>query len=83
MRAAYGNRIANPQWARSFENGTLAGQVDLARLRRGRSGGAFWSIYAPCPAKSDDFSDENLAASKGSLDSSQQACRRREPAPCV
>lgn len=64
MRFLYGNRVDNSEWAQSFENGTLPGQVDLARLRAGQSGGAFWSVYAPCPAKGDDFSDENLAASK-------------------
>ncbi|PHH64904.1 hypothetical protein CDD81_3761 [Ophiocordyceps australis] len=63
LREAYGNRIDNAQWAQHFENGTLPGHVDLARLRKGLSGGAFWSVFAPCPAKGDDLSDGNLAAS--------------------
>ncbi|KND93488.1 putative dipeptidase [Tolypocladium ophioglossoides CBS 100239] len=63
MRYLYGNRVDNSEWAQSFENGTLLGHVDLARLRTGQSGGAFWSVFAPCPTKGDDFSDENLAAS--------------------
>ncbi|KAL7625438.1 hypothetical protein AAE478_004658 [Parahypoxylon ruwenzoriense] len=37
--------------------------VDLPRLRAGLNGGAFWSVYTPCPANSSDFSDENYAPS--------------------
>ncbi|ODA77391.1 hypothetical protein RJ55_07020 [Drechmeria coniospora] len=63
IRGLYRNRIDSLEWLESFKNGTLAGHVDLARLRLGQSGGAFWSVFAPCPAKADDFSDENLAPS--------------------
>lgn len=63
LRALYHNRIDNQEWADVFENGTMPGQVDLLRLRQGQSGGAFWSVFAPCPEKGDDFSDANLAAS--------------------
>ncbi|PHH70057.1 hypothetical protein CDD82_7361 [Ophiocordyceps australis] len=63
LREVYGNQIDNAQWSQRFQNGTLSGHVDLARLRKGLSGGAFWSVFAPCPAKGQDFSDENLAAS--------------------
>ena len=38
--------------------------VDLPRLREGLNGGAFWSVYVPCPANGTDFSDENYAESK-------------------
>ena len=64
MRFAYGNRIDNDNFTQSFENGDLIGHVDLYRLRKGLSGGAFWSVWAPCPQNTTDFSDENYAASK-------------------
>ena len=38
--------------------------VDLPRLREGQNGGAFWSVYVPCPANGTDFSDENYAESQ-------------------
>ena len=41
----------------------MIGQIDLPRLRRGKVGGAFWSVFAPCPANGTDMSDENYAAS--------------------
>lgn len=28
------------------------------------NGGFFWSAFVPCPAKGDDFSDENYADSE-------------------
>ncbi|KAI9158781.1 Dipeptidase sirJ [Paramyrothecium foliicola] len=62
-RFAYGNRIDNDNFTTAFEGGDLLGQVDLYRLRKGLSGGAFWSVYAPCPENATDFSDENYAAS--------------------
>ncbi|KAJ6787564.1 hypothetical protein PWT90_00647 [Aphanocladium album] len=63
IRGAYGNRIEAAAFRGAFENGTLPGHVDLHRLRQGFSGGAFWSVYAPCPKDGSDFSDENYAAS--------------------
>ncbi|KAG5951290.1 hypothetical protein E4U53_003428 [Claviceps sorghi] len=63
LRALYHNQIDNEEWRQAFENGTMPGQVDLFRLRKGQSGGAFWSVFAPCPEKPDDFSDANLAPS--------------------
>jgi membrane dipeptidase len=63
IRFAYGNRIDNDNFTRSFEEGDLMGQVDLHRLREGLSGGAFWSVFAPCPDNITDFSDENYAGS--------------------
>ncbi|KAI2674671.1 hypothetical protein DTO012A7_9093 [Penicillium roqueforti] len=35
----------------------LVGHVDFKRLREGKSGGAFWSVYIDCP-DSDDFTDD-------------------------
>lgn len=63
VRLGYRNRIETPEFKEAFENGTLLGHVDLRRLRDGQAGGAFWSVYAPCPENADDFSDENLAPS--------------------
>lgn len=38
--------------------------MDLPRLREGQNGGAFWSVFVPCPANGSDFSDENYATSR-------------------
>ncbi|KAH7318752.1 membrane dipeptidase-domain-containing protein [Stachybotrys elegans] len=62
LRFAYGNHIYNETFREKFENGNLLGHVDLPRLREGQSGGAFWSVFAPCPSNITDFSDENYAA---------------------
>lgn len=63
LRLVYGNKIEGSAFREAFENGTLPGHVDLHRLRQGASGGAFWSVYAPCPKDDSDFSDENYATS--------------------
>ncbi|KAK1237593.1 hypothetical protein MKX07_006721 [Trichoderma sp. CBMAI-0711] len=63
LRGPYGNHLTGDDFTGPFENGTLKGHVDLARLRAGRAGGAFWSVYAPCPANGTDFSDDNYADS--------------------
>ncbi|KFH46227.1 putative dipeptidase-like protein [Hapsidospora chrysogenum ATCC 11550] len=63
IRALYKNKIANDEWREAFEDGSLPGHVDIKRLREGLSGGAFWSVFAPCPKNGSDFSDENLAQS--------------------
>ncbi|KAK4086857.1 hypothetical protein Purlil1_8807 [Purpureocillium lilacinum] len=59
LRFLYGNRIDNAGFLESFRNGTSPGQVDLHRLRQGQAGGAFWSVFAPCPE--DALSEEQLA----------------------
>lgn len=41
----------------------MLGHADLKRLRAGKSGGLFWSVYAECPEDGLDFSDENYAPS--------------------
>lgn len=64
VRWAYHNHIYDPGFTVPFEQGGLSGHVDLPRLAEGKNGGAFWSVYAPCPANGSDFSDENYAASK-------------------
>lgn len=69
VRFLYGGHL-NDAFSQPFTNGSLVGQVDLARLRQGYSGGAFWSVYAPCPANDTDFTNENYAASAHSPPSS-------------
>lgn len=32
----------------------MLGQVDIPRLRKGRVGGFFWSVYTPCPSGTDE-----------------------------
>jgi len=40
----------------------MPGHVDIPRLRKGRVGGFFWSVYADCPASADvDFIAPNWA----------------------
>lgn len=58
LRAIYGNHIYNESFRDPFENGKSPGHVDLVRLREGLNGGAFWSVYWPCPNKMLDFEDE-------------------------
>ncbi|PTD10028.1 putative dipeptidase [Fusarium culmorum] len=46
LRFAYGNQIYDENFTQPFEQGELSGHVDLHRLRKGQSGGAFWSLFA-------------------------------------
>lgn len=64
IRAMYNNHIYNENFTKPFEEGGLAMHVDLPRLREGQNGGAFWSVYTPCPENGTDFSEENYAASQ-------------------
>ncbi|KAK3494082.1 membrane dipeptidase-domain-containing protein [Neurospora crassa] len=59
LRAAFKNHINDKNFTTGWEDGTLPGHVDLARLRAGMNGGAFWSLFWPCPANGSDFSEEN------------------------
>ncbi|KAJ5560752.1 Peptidase M19 renal dipeptidase [Penicillium sp. DV-2018c] len=63
VREAFQNRINSPDFTEPFVNGTLPGHVDIPRLRQGRVGGTFWSVFVPCPENGTDLSDENYAAS--------------------
>lgn len=56
-------QIDNHEWRQSFKNGPFPGHVDLKRLRDGLSGGAFWSVWAPCP-NSTDFSNNDYVKGK-------------------
>ncbi|KAK9769215.1 putative Membrane dipeptidase [Seiridium cardinale] len=58
VRALYGNHIYG-NFTDAFEKTGLPAQVDLPRLRAGQNGGAFWSVFAPCPKNGSDWSDEN------------------------
>ncbi|KAK3904398.1 membrane dipeptidase-domain-containing protein [Staphylotrichum tortipilum] len=59
IRAFYNNRIYNESFSDAFANGGLPGHVDLPRLRAGMNGGAFWSVFWPCPTNGSDYSDSN------------------------
>ncbi|KAH7048232.1 renal dipeptidase [Macrophomina phaseolina] len=51
IRAFYHNHI----YGRNFSDALpLAGQVDFPRLREGRLGAQFWSVYVECPAGDGD-----------------------------
>jgi membrane dipeptidase len=63
VRAFFNNHIYNESFKVPFQEGNLPGHVDIPRLHNGMVGGAFWSVFAPCPEDGDDFSDENYAAS--------------------
>lgn len=62
IRATYHNNIYNANFTFSE---SLHGHVDIPRLRQGRVGGTFWSIYTDCPSStiSNDFSDGVYAKS--------------------
>ncbi|KAI1166401.1 dipeptidase [Nemania serpens] len=63
IRALYGNHIYGKNFTEPFTKGGMAYHTDLPRLKQGQNGGAFWSVFAPCPANGTDYSDENYAAS--------------------
>jgi membrane dipeptidase len=64
LRGAFNSHIYGDNFTRPFVDGTLPYHVDLARLRQGQVGGAFWSVFWPCPFKGNDYSDENYAPSQ-------------------
>lgn len=63
IRGLYGNHIYGKNFTEPFTKGGMAYHTDLPRLKQGQNGGAFWSVFAPCPANGTDYSDENYAAS--------------------
>ncbi|KAM0690288.1 hypothetical protein Q7P36_009055 [Cladosporium allicinum] len=63
LRVAYHNKINHDNFTKAFEEGGLAGHLDVPRLKQGQQGGAFWSAFVPCPADGLDFSDRNYAGS--------------------
>ncbi|KAI0885251.1 putative dipeptidase [Annulohypoxylon maeteangense] len=63
IRFMYNNHIYDEKFTKPFEEGGFPMHVDLPRLREGQNGGAFWSVYTPCPTNGSDWSDENYASS--------------------
>ncbi|KAK8857126.1 membrane dipeptidase [Apiospora arundinis] len=59
VRYMYDNHIYSPNFTKPFAETGLPMHVDLPRLRAGLNGGAFWSVYAPCPANGTDYSEAN------------------------
>ncbi|KAK4104747.1 membrane dipeptidase-like protein [Parathielavia hyrcaniae] len=59
IRVSYNNHIYNETFSKPFAEGGLHGHVDIPRLKAGMSGGAFWSVFWPCPENGNDYSDEN------------------------
>ncbi|KAL4949380.1 renal dipeptidase family [Aspergillus filifer] len=53
IRGFYDNQLDG----RFDHENSLVGHVDLKRLKAGRSGGAFWSVYVDCP-HADNFRDD-------------------------
>ncbi|TGJ86158.1 hypothetical protein E0Z10_g2576 [Xylaria hypoxylon] len=63
LRVVYNNHIYGKNFTEPFTKGGMVSHTDLLRLREGKNGGAFWSVYTPCPANGSDYSDENYASS--------------------
>lgn len=63
IRYKYNNHINAKSFREGFETSGLPYHVDLPRLRAGKNGGAFWSVFVPCPDNGTDFSDQNYAES--------------------
>lgn len=58
LRAVYKNKITGDAFTTPWEQGGLIGHVDIPRLRAGRNGGAFWSVFWLCPPNGTDYSDD-------------------------
>ncbi|KAF4991478.1 hypothetical protein FGRMN_7789 [Fusarium graminum] len=70
IRWAHSNHIYLENFTAPFEAGTLKGEVDIARLRRGRVGGTFWSVFADCPKGeySTDYHFKAIATTDSAVD---------------
>lgn len=64
IKAVYKGHIYSDLFTKLFEKGGMPLHVDLPRLKEGKSGGAFWSAYVPCPSNWSDFSKDNYAQCK-------------------
>ncbi|KAK6529838.1 hypothetical protein TWF281_008996 [Arthrobotrys megalospora] len=53
-RALYQNHIHHQNFSTPFKKGGLYGQIDIPRLKSGKLGGVFWSVFTPCPPSSTD-----------------------------
>jgi membrane dipeptidase len=76
IRALHGNHIYNETFRDPFESGKLAGHVDLVRLREGRIGGSFWSVFWTCQSNMLDFSVSYPA--RGNSEDRCVRCRSRD-----
>ncbi|CAK7239856.1 MAG: hypothetical protein STHCBS139747_001291 [Sporothrix thermara] len=63
IREVFNNHINNATFRAGFERDGLPMHVDLPRLRAGKNGGAFWSVFTPCPQNGSDLSDGNYVDS--------------------
>ncbi|KAJ5207594.1 hypothetical protein N7449_001973 [Penicillium cf. viridicatum] len=63
VRELFHNRVNDRNFTEAFVTGKFPGHVDIPRLKQGRVGGTFWSVFVPCPKNGTDFSDENYAES--------------------
>ena len=52
LRENLKNRIYSERFLSGFESGSLATHNDLGKMKRGRVGGQFWSVFVPCPKDS-------------------------------
>lgn len=57
IRYFHDNLIDTPNFTNPFENGSLPLHVDLARLKKGKTGGTFWVAFTDCPSEAENFSD--------------------------
>ena len=63
IRERYNNHIYTEEFKNGFERDGLPMHVDIPRLRAGKNGGAFWSVFVPCPENGTDLSNDNYAES--------------------
>ncbi|KAJ5813217.1 Peptidase M19 renal dipeptidase [Penicillium robsamsonii] len=63
VRERFHNRVNDRNFTEAFVKGNFPGHVDIPRLKQGRVGGTFWSVFVPCPENGTDLSDENYAPS--------------------
>ncbi|EPS37067.1 hypothetical protein H072_9320 [Dactylellina haptotyla CBS 200.50] len=58
IRFLYQNHIYGDNFTDPFKTGDMHGQIDIPRLRSGKVGGVFWSVFTECPASSLDPNEE-------------------------
>ncbi|KAJ6263464.1 hypothetical protein Dda_2028 [Drechslerella dactyloides] len=57
-REVFQNHIYADNFSTPFAAGGLYGHVDIPRLRSGKMGGIFWSVFTACPDPSADPSEQ-------------------------
>ena len=67
IRALAQNHIYSDNFTKGFETEGLPMHVDLPRLKAGKVGGTFWSVYVGCPVNGSDLTDVNYAISPFAL----------------